>query len=95
MDGMAGGGEGAGWILIVHPYTDSQRKWAVFVWNQYCSNAMAQSSQRLFENGSLQRTSVQHSFELLYVITGYCTLCRELALVGYYHRRSKLRSFIN
>ena len=50
------------------------------VWNQYCSNAMAQSSQRLFENGSMQCTSVQHSFELLY---GYCTLCRELALVDY------------
>ena len=62
---------------------------------QYCSNVMAQSSQRLFENGSLQRTSVQHSFELLYVITGYYTLCRELALVGYYRRRSKLRSLIN
>ena len=54
------------------------------------STAMAQSSQRLFENGILQRTSVQHSFELLYVITGYCTLYRELALVRYKISNKKL-----
>ena len=68
MDRMAGGGggggEGAGWILMVHPYRFPKEMGSLRMESVLFEG---NGSKLTDENGSLQRTSVQHSFELLYV----------------------------